>query len=383
MRYPRGIKPAKPKFYLVTGTAVHAGIEYILSLLGQTQWEAVRTGQNEAELLHARRAALSPFSPTVDQIISDIFSAQELGIDPDDTDAFRVQKEQRFLASMLVACWAWRELPVIVERYTVENIELDIARRMTIEKRTGSRKDIILEIRPDAILRDRLTGNLVNYSLKTTGGDDETRQLAIRNSLQVVTEGSFPGVAETRICALNKSYRKMDDRLGFKRQNSRLAYGYYNEVTDEWAHDYYVANDSNKSGKGQIPRGYWLTPVYERLTPQQWFTMIRTGKTLGFPTFHDVLDETVLISPPAYTSESELEETLTRDVLHTIRAVDDPFNSQSRNRRACFYPSWCPYTDVCFRGRSIEGMLETGEIVWREPHHEIEMAVVAAIERGA
>ena len=162
----KGLTRIQKSVPLVTGGAVHRGVEHCLN--------RVRIGQ-EADVETAVALAIEQYIKDVEGIG---FSGKNLKTDNQQWFTFC---EQKALTEALIRAWYKIELPNLVARYKVLAVERDI---VPIEMARG----ISFQAKIDAEFQEIATGDYHNYSLKTCKQWNETMENSYKSDLQGVTE---------------------------------------------------------------------------------------------------------------------------------------------------------------------------------------------------
>jgi hypothetical protein len=165
-----GIVPSKLILALSTGTAIHAGVEYLFRY---------------KDVEKAVTQAIKEYSEEV--------MSKEIEIDENNNQLY-VYNEQKALIEALIRIYWEIQYPKIVSEYEVVSIEEEINYPLVKESFNSTQviavgldkvdsepvvtpiEGITLMARPDLVLRDRSTGKLVVYSLKSSSSWTETNQ---------------------------------------------------------------------------------------------------------------------------------------------------------------------------------------------------------------
>ena len=134
------------------------------------------------------------------------------------------KKEGKCLIEGLVKCWWMVELPQILAKYEIVEVEKDVSVRLNEDPR------IVLLSRPDAILVNIESGDFGVYSIKTARNVDErlniTQEAAMQNFTEIYAAAklvkrngqSIPKVWFVRQCNLVKGgsrFNEKDERYEF------------------------------------------------------------------------------------------------------------------------------------------------------------------------
>lgn len=176
-----GIRPKSKSIPLTTGAEIHTGVTYLLDIVKQLQ----QTNTPEARLLlnsrtlpdqeidHAVSLALTNYVVSV----GNAGYLQPNQLPQQEQFTFN---EQQTLIEALIRVWAKVELPIIMEHYTVLDVENEIPYPLS--------DDIILGSRADALLQRKNGKEITVYSLKTIKRWDAKRERSYRKDTQCVTE---------------------------------------------------------------------------------------------------------------------------------------------------------------------------------------------------
>jgi len=230
-----GLQPAKPALELTVGSAVHKGVELLLQAAMTLDYTPPL---NSIDLDTAIFAGLADFDaawqPWLEQ--SDAFQDSS---ESNQLLSYQLTEARALIEALIAAFYyAPTGLQLLTENYEILAVEQEIAVPLT--------DWLVLNSRPDAILRHRRTGQYFPWSLKTAKSwDDRTNQQAdVDNqgiSESVSTEywlNRYPApqlegaggdytVAGVLMCYLIKGEKRADD-FGIYRTNSPLIRPYFN-----------------------------------------------------------------------------------------------------------------------------------------------------------
>jgi len=210
--------------------------------------------------------------------------------------------------------------------------------------------------------------------------------------------------------------RDLSARLGVeaRSQASHLVRGYYNASGDgswNWSWDYLKPDAPGEASK--LYGGKWKgTPVWESMPVARWIDMLdgaamtvgEEGVELGYGcdaqatgyTARHPLDEVFIPPMVVYRGEDDLRDWCESTEAQEVRvaeatariaaAADEGERRHLLNvlmpmsRRACSYPTECPYTRVCYGGEDIRrDPLGSGLYKARVPNHPQENSAPAPI----
>ena len=362
-----GIVPVGEYIPLVTGSAVHKGIEYLNVPTALEEFDSQLRGT----------------------FFTDLEEAQQ-----DYT-----YQEQRALVEALVRVWALREYPNIKQGY--ETISIEKEYQVPLDKNG----DLVLLARPDRLLQDKHTGELYTYSIKTTKAWYERMEDAYKVDLQGLTEAmavtyvTKQKVLGTKFCFLVKGRREKLVEQVMNAGNieeseqwitkSPLIYGY--RTVDEagkhmFAHSDKIVKPENKSGFGKLPKkeGWEKFKVWEtKGGVKAWIQLLPYIQ----PELGDIFATQVITPLDTHRTMSQLKSTLVQiatqeknqfDAFNRFENGENVDRCFCMNRRACYFPDPCEYLRICPNGNAkydpmvANDPLGSGEFVRRVPHYETE-----------
>lgn len=299
----KGIEPDRKSIYLVTGLAVHQGLEI---LLGIAQKNFAMLKENLGSIAsNARQKAGEAFDSLVkDRGIENHQQGKTSEI-RQEIDTILLA-EQRCLVEAIVYAFGAYVLPCLLDRFTVEMVERELSYEFN---------SIIWEGRVDAVLKEISTGNVYVLSFKTAADYSVKIENKGKTDMQGISETfllqeylktlkiNHDGIAATLAkCAdsnvserdqgiLKKAHKflagvpslgpdvtgvKMfylikgekrwtklgetedGEEYGYKATQSPLIRGWQKvgAFETEWAHSYYYPNPNNKSGKSRLGKGW-------------------------------------------------------------------------------------------------------------------------------
>src|ERR1700693_2102913 len=162
----KGVVPVAKSIPLVTGSAVHRGVEHLLN--------RVRIGQ-EVDIEVAVQLAVEQYRKDCEAT-----GFRGKGVDTDRQQLFTFE-EQKALTEALIRAWAIVELPNIVARYKVVAVEREI-------EPLDLASEVKFMARVDAEFQEVGSGDYFNYSLKTMKTWNERSENSYKSDLQGVTE---------------------------------------------------------------------------------------------------------------------------------------------------------------------------------------------------
>lgn len=400
--YGTGIQQARMSIPLVTGTHVHRGIEALL--IGKTVDEAVKL-------------AVTAYRAEIERRGLDIGEAEE---------AYFVAYEQMALVEALIRTYAIRMLPELLARYDVVEVEFEDCETMLD---SGNFK-LDWQAKADALLREKSSGDLYVYSLKTAAGWDKRKDRENRHDDQGLSE---LWTIETRMRRKDPNAPeiqgiKMDFLIkGGRKETPKDSGRYvtYNHLIRGWkrigivpGEDSYAwrweypdpANPEKKkrlSYKNWAPFNVWEEDSIGGV--KGWIEMLSAGVVqpgAGDPLRDAAPEElrlnpgpVLFVSPVPYFRQPEhvsdwVEQTQNQEervavnveLVETarktgmVKATPDVDGYRSvlniafpQNRRACDWPSQCQFQSVCFENVFGQDPRTHGDFINRVPHHETEL----------
>lgn len=415
----KGVVPVAKSIPLMTGGAVHRGVEHLAN--------RVRIGQ-EADVEVAVQLAVEEYVKACE---AEGFKFSGKGVDTDKQQWFTFC-EQKALIEALIRVWYIVELPNIVERYTILAVEREIE---PIEIAPG----VWFQAKVDMELREKTSGDYHNYSLKTMKQWDERSENSYKSDLQGVTEiwavEQDAARSDRAIQAIldnleildkgfklpQKNILAMQQYLEKQKQGKRVSgvrfcilikgaryKSSYAEDTDlyitynplirgykfispggiQYAHSYKYPNPVNKSGSGMLGKGWEGFNIWEEMGVKEWIKMLQVGDIQ--PGCGDILRKFVFSPVEYFRGEGEIEEAIEEiraqenRIVNSIRSIEDhkrPTWTQielqetfPHIRKHCefHFGSQCEYKGLCWDNRVGDDPVGSGLFQIREPHHEAE-----------
>lgn len=414
----KGLVSIQKSVPLVTGSAVHRGIEHLMCRLRIGEEPNVDIAVQEAVTQYRNDVELAGFS---DKLIKT------------DRQQEFTYHEQMALTEGLIRAWAIGEMPRIVERYKVMAVEREIE---PIEITPG----IWFQSRVDAEMKELVSGDYFNYSIKTARGWGEREENSYKSDLQGITEiwaveqdslradnlidkmvgelgelnnyHRYPQanieqimgylnkkklgkkVSGVRFCILIKGVRKKPDY--FSNDPDALAITYsplirgYKLITPtevRYSHSWFYPNNENKSGKSAIGKGWEPFNVWESdISIKQWVEMLASGEIQ--PECGDIIKQQVITPVEYFRAEGEIEEAI-REVTEQelkIKLAIEMLGSKEwptehvmassfpHVRKHCMFHfgGVCEYLSLCWKPEVSQDPVGSGLYQIRTPHHEAE-----------
>jgi hypothetical protein len=415
----KGLVGVQKSVPLVTGGAIHAGVEHLMNRIRIGEIPGVDAGVEVAVRKYRNDVEAVGF---LDKQIKT------------DRQQLFTYNEQMALTEALIRAWAIVEMPRIIERYKVIHVEREIE---PIEMTPG----VWLQAKVDAELQDLQTKDYLNYSLKSLKQWDERSENSYKSDLQGITEmwaveqdsargdrilidlvdlikqldteargrvilstieqtiGYFnkkkegKKVSAVRFCILIKGARyksvydtNVEDLFV---THSPLIRGYklITPTSVEFAHSFNYPNPDNKSGKGRLGKGWEPFNVWEQMGVKTWIDMLMGGGVQ--PECGKVIEGQVITPVEYFRSQGEMDEAI-REIgyqeaeirlgLHYL-TMKDTWQEESviakwfpHIRKHCefHFGGPCEYKALCWRPEVTADPIGSGLYQIRTAHHEAE-----------
>lgn len=416
----KGLASVARSIPLVTGSAVHKGVEHLL--------KRVQIGQYNPET-DIDGAVIVAAKQYHDECVDAGFRGR--GVETDRQRQFTYD-EQIALVEGLIRAWAIAELPKIIDRYRVIGVEREIT---PIEIAPG----VLFQAKVDAEFQELQTGDYYNYSLKTARAWSELAENTYQNDLQGVTEtwaveenarlsnqridtvldmlGSLylpaPSLAQitqflnkkkvdkrvmgVRFCILVKGDRKKptynaDDPNALYITYSPLIRGYkhFSPGAIEWAHSWFYPNGENKSGKSALGKGWEPFNAWELpMGVKGWVSMLASGAIQ--PDCGDIIKQQVVTPIEYFRNEKEIEEALCEivaqeaevkkgfELLEQCKGDQDKTDAimvsyfpHRRHQCNWRFGGQCEFKPMCWQPEVKTDPIGSGLYQIRTPHHDAE-----------
>ena len=371
----RGVESTRLSEDLALGTAVHAGLELLLSSYLPSVKDETVEGVNIIDMAAdlARTSMLESFVEGMEMQIAAV------PFDPQSEVAQLLAEEQANLAYGLVWTFGRRRLASLLERFEVMEVEPEICWLVGSVGGYGdwpydsmddpAATHIVMMSRPDAILRSRIGGKLYTVSWKTAKRFDSASVERLECDVQGLTEGlavwakygEMP--AGTLYSYFLKGDRQFDAETGAKRYTSPLVRPYSNwsgigEPSYRAAHKWFnEAGEEKRCGKG-----WERVDIWKGMEMEQWLELLNSGEIQ--PEAHrDWLAEAVIepdVQPfnPTFAErwrqKAVQQESDWISILAGGRIVpQDETGCHVYNRK-------CTYYNICWRGETIEDQIAAG-----------------------
>ena len=337
------------------------------------------------------------------QFLDTQFAAHAIGFDgevPD--DALKAldygREEQIALAEALLRGWWAYEGESFLANFEVLEVEQ--------EGRADLDDDLTLMFRPDALVRDRQSGDLYIVSWKTCATFGKRNVDQARHDMQSISEcwgrmaewdqrpisnNSAPRIEGVLYKWIVKGRRTKDDWLGIYTQDSPLIYAWMRPGPTpeeaEWSWKYRWPKEDG-SGNSQLGKGFRKVPVWRDYPGgvEQWIADLASQSIA--PRHINALETTFPTASPIERRQDEVESwerQVTAQEIRIATAVDSIQSCQARDGEvwadvaatiidvyfpqftaSCHSYSGCPFLDICWGG----ALAQPGDIYQiREANH--------------
>lgn len=383
--YGSGIVPVEDNIALEIGGCLHIGVEQIAS-----QW--VSEGKIDID--------------NIVKICTTTYIKSDTNYKTTEEENFQLA-EQVALIEVLIRLWHLLEWPKILTHYTILAIEQEITFPIL------SNENNIYQSKPDLIFIHKSSGDIINYSLKSTKKFDWRTEAGYKVALQHSTEvyatnlwlkelaikiesarqmlADVPNIpylgsnlfkinnwlnnkavplqsSATKFCYMVKGERWEDTKgKGDWRTDNPFLYGYRKFTAGEI--EYSVSNKiskpENKSGYGYLGKGWEKFPVWKNEEVggiKGWIEKLANGEIS--PNNWDgngmVFDKYVISMPDVYLSPKVMErrirevESIENVIYTNICEIGVGIRNIDlcfpMNTQSCYYPQRCPYLPICDNG---------------------------------
>lgn len=357
----KGIERLRKSLPLVFGASFHVGTEPLL------RGEGIEPAVASA-LLHLNLA----------------FSVE--GVDLEEKQTAYAVEEQRAIAEGLLRAWWIEKGERFLEEFEVLSVEE--------EGRAELAPGVVLMFRPDALVRERASGDLYIVSWKTASTFGAYTVNQIQTDMQSMSEvwgveqKGYLDVPDIKIVGgvaylekipparriegvlylfAIKGQRRMDDFLGFKTQDTPLAYGWRKAgVTpeeDEWAWKFKWASEEEGRKFQQLPKGFRKVPIWSDYPGgvKAWIDALAAREVTPrhINPFEAIFPESMPVSRRADEIESWRRQVVSQEsrVKQRAKAVEEAHGDEATLDREfpqhtanCYaYNSPCQFFDCCFK----------------------------------
>lgn len=333
------------------GSAFHEGSEELLSQNG-IEKAVERAYGFLAEQFAAKAVSFDNETP------DDIQKAMEYG-----------QEEQMALAEGLLRGWFAYEGESFLNTFDVVEVEQ--------EGRVNLSDDLVLMYRPDAVVREKSSGDHYIISWKTASTFSSRNIKQSKVDMQSMSE--VFGVVQQRGISIEgvlykyaiKGQRRKDNWDGLYKQGSHLAYGWKklgngggDEAEWSWAYEF---EKEDGSGSSRLGKGWKKVPIWREYPGgvKQWISDLATNQI--FPRHIDALqaifpqslpverrkDEVESWKRQIVAQEMRIEESLAKVefVGNTGASVDNALDRHfPQHTNSCHSYSGCSFIPICHEG---------------------------------
>jgi hypothetical protein len=378
-----GVAPKLENLAMLVGSSVHEGLEH----LHQFEAQHPEAGTDEDNRAYAVKLALDYYNGKV--LVQEQAALDDLNLADDEASEdwlnlspgqenksalkeFKI-KEARALVEALVRAYYEVGLAQLLEKYDILLVEHEIA---SVIAETPE-LEVIMHFRPDAIMREKSTGNLAALSIKTIKKldarqgknwieDDQgiSECFGIR---EMVREGkleefgyepfSDPQIG-VQMLYLLKGYESQDEWDGIWKHNSPLIRHYFQEQPNgdelyqpKWK---YIGDDGKPHTLG---KAWKLKQIWDlQHSIGEWIAELKSE-------WREVLDAQVVFSPLYIRSDEEMDNWMLEAGLQELNlaqlradmnSAHDGLNLEMilagefpKRRAACNYPGPCEFKPLC------------------------------------
>jgi len=247
------------------------------------------------------------------------------------------REEQMALAEALLRGWWVYEGAEFLEQFEVVECER--------EGRADLASDLTLMFRPDALVREKSSGDLYVISWKTCATFGKRNELQARHDMQSMSE--VWGVQQTRAEELHRLFggvsdtyrhriegviykwivkgkRSLDRWDGLYKQNSPLIYGWVKRATgepDEWSWAYEWEREDG-SGSARLGKGWRKVPIWREYEGgvKAWIDDLHHRRV--FPRHLSALSAVFPVQTPVERRADEVESWRTQVVQQELEIAD-------------------------------------------------------------
>lgn len=367
---------------LALGTAVHAGLEWLLI---EAKEYRINDG-NDAEAfagVSAEHSADKAHMAMMDSYERGLEMQQAtIAIDPQSETAQLLAEEQANLAYALVWTFGRRRLASLLERYEVVEVEPEICWLVGWEKNELAVmlddetmrdrtliKAIVMMSRPDAILRSREDGRLWTVSWKTAKRFDGGYVERFESDVQSLTEGLAVQAkygeepAGTLYTYFLKGDKTFDPETGAKRYTSPLVRPYCNwtgvgEPQYRGAYKWFDEMGTEK----RCGKGWERVDIWKSFEMPEWLELLDSG-AVHPEANRDWLGEAVVEPEPRPFNPEYAERWRQKAVQQEGDwiAILQGDRMATQDETGCHvYNRKCTFYGVCWRGETIEDQIASG-----------------------
>lgn len=362
----KGLQKKSKGLALSFGSAFHEGSEELLSQNG-IEKAVERAYGFLAEQFAARAVSFDNETP------DDIQKAMEYG-----------QEEQMALAEGLLRGWWAYEGEAFLENFAVIEVEQ--------EGRAQLADDLVLMFRPDALVRDKQSGDLYVISWKTCATFQKRNIDQAKHDMQSISEVWGKDQYRVRAGEDDKAYlerpiegvlykwivkgqRRKDNWDGLYKQSSHLIYGWKklgngggDEAEWSWAYDF---EKEDGSGSSRLGKGWKKVPIWREYPGgvKQWIEDLSTNQI--FPRHIDALQAIFPQSLPVERRKDEVESWVRQTVAQEMRieesltkvefvgntgaSVDSALDRHfPQHTNSCHSYSGCSFIPICWENAPAE-----------------------------
>ena len=365
-----GLQRTRKSLPLQFGSAFHEGAEALLTAPG------VEIAVSRAKVF-----------------LNDTFDAHSIAFDgeqPADVAAAMAygREEQLALAEALLRAWWVHEGAAFLEQFEVIEVEREGRAELTqmrVNPRTHGNittfdvDSLTLMFRPDALVRERASGDLYVVSWKTCATFGKRNVDQARHDMQSMSEvwgveATHEGVVKVEGVLYKwvvKGRRSLDRYDNLYKQNSPLIYGWVKRgdtpEMDEWSWAYDFEKEDG-SGVSRLGKGWRKVPIWREYEGgiRGWIDDLHRQSI--FPRHLNALEQTFPVSTPVERRVDEVEswkrqvvaqeqqigialQELSQYPTPPVELVDELFPQYTHS---CHSYSGCQFLPICWEGAPAE-----------------------------
>lgn len=331
--------------------------------------------------------------------LSDIFNEKGFALDGEEATDKAIQyaiKEQLALTeAMLRAWWAW-EGPAFLESFEIIEVEK--------EGRAALRSGMELMFRPDALVRDRESGDCFVLSWKTTASYGQPEYARAMHDMQSLSE--VWGIQQTAPVKIEgviykfllKGKRLKDKYLGFYTQNTHLVYAWMRQGSTpedtEWSWKYEFELDDGSGKSTRLGKGFRKVDVWSSYPggTEAWIAALAANEIT--PRHISALESLFPQTLPVERRVDEVQDWLEQTTHEELKAQEDmttlqqwPSHGDPRSWKTmlniyapqrtarCEDYRRCAFVDLCWTPTVAADPIGSGLYSIRVPNHPSEKEV--------
>jgi len=340
------------------GSAFHEGVEVLFA---------------NRDMTHSPNWLVDQAVERAHDFLQTQFLSAAVKFDGEETPDLQYSREEQFaLAEALLRGWWAFEGESFLRDFEIVEVER--------EGRADLAPELTLMFRPDALVRERASGDLYVISWKTRAKHDKRSMEQDRHDMQSMSEvWGLQQSQERRIEGVLYKYalkgiRRKDNWDGLWKQNCHLIYGWHKlgdtPEEDDWSWRYAYPKEDG-SGESRLGKGWKLVPIWRDYPGgvKAWIDALYHRSI--FPRFLDALAEVFPSALPVERRVDEVER-WRRQVIHQEKFVAEaleilrPYQLVGlppqelldelfpQYTHSCHSFSGCPFIPICHEGAAAE-----------------------------